>query len=861
MVERFRIYLRLILPGLAILAGCLFVACADDDEMISGVGSVSLTLDESDIIEEALEVSVNGYAMSVGSSTRAEEPTADAEEIMSDFEKQVDNIWVFQYGTDGNLLIKPRYYLASESETEGIWSVLLKPVASTIYVVTNVNSDTWVSSADKFGTATLLLASTLPEPYTIYDLSETATEGHIPMKGCVEGVTPGSEEIIVPVEHMYAKVKVRVIIDQLLVPYDPVINSVYAENCPWYCQIGTLYDETTNSQNDKYPTGSGSWVERSMMTSDGQGNEVGNNINDPNNEGLEEPYDYVIYIPENIQGEVSVEGTDADAKSNNLPSGGHPTSIVVDLKYTNSRGAESEKYYTVYPGGNSYNNFNIRRNQVYRVTMTLGFPDTESTPSANCIVAHPGKTVSFEPYYRVETGGGYNFLEYISPNSDEGSGAQIKSIRILWQTEDCIGDNSAGNLVYFEASDPQDLHDKIYVTAKAPGNAVIAAYDNEDYTQGNIIWSWHIWVTSEDPTNISNAITYYTYPWDESGIYGYGNSEGRARVPGYGMMSCNLGALASEPTATTGEGAVITYGMLYQWGRKDPFPALKGAATGSHGTSYTEYGAYNENTTEWLWDNDYNRITGMTDEADPTVLFHSVTATEILSNGYDVPFSIQNPTVFMCGTYLAAQHTQAYVAGNNTNDSYTTGRPNYPDELGGDWKVTHDERLWGADAVNADTKYLAVGTDRDGDIAHLYDDYGEKSIFDPCPYGWRVSPPDQWLGFTIDGLNPSSSNYTSNINYDGAAYGYGLYLYIQDWRSGLQSYFPTQGTRAPDGSGGRPIRCGNYHNATADAGEIMQRVNILHIHNGGDFNMFELGIVAYYVKSVAGPVRCVRDTK
>ncbi len=861
-VMKHKIYLNLILTGLAMIAGFMLVACTDD--LVTDSKSAYSLFDESDIMETQLGVSVNEFAVSTSEATRADEPNEEPSgdtEIMSDFEKTVDNIWVFQYGDDGNLVIKPRYYTAKESEIEGTWHVLLKPVESTIYVVTNVNSDTWASSENditaKFMTTELLLASTLPTPYTIYNLSDDATEGHIPMQGYVDEVTPvsGGDVIIVPVERMYAKVKVRVIIDKLLEPYEPSINSVYAQNCPWYCQIGTLYDKTVDSQDKVYPTTADDWVTRSMTT-DGKGN----NTDDPNNTPLEEegetPYEYVVYIPENIQGEVSVDEKDADAKVDNLPDDGHPTSIVVDIKYTDSKGAEAEASYTVYPGGNNYNNFNIRRNQVYRVTMLLGAPETQHTPSANCIVGHPGKTISFEPYYRVETGGGYDFSDYLDPTDESKT---IKGYKILWQTENCIGDNSDGSLVTFELDEADPVHSKFYVQVKAVGNAVIAAY-NDDKCEGDILWSWHIWVTKEDPTNISNAVTYYTYDWDESGIYGYGNTAGRARVPGYGMMSCNLGALSSEPASDAAADKVETYGLLYQWGRKDPFPALKTRAKdGVSGDFYD----YTEATTENLYDNENKRITGMTAGTDEDLLFHSVTGTTIKEKGYGVDFTIKNPTVFMCGTDLANQKTATYVGINTeTGSTLTNTVANYTFE--GDWMENHDEKLWGATPVAEATLTLQVATDSREDAIHLRNTYGTKSIYDPCPYGWRVSPPDQWLGFTKTGMNPSSYDEINTSDGSGSANNahYVMSLYIQDWKKGLESYFPVQGTRCPDGSYLRPNRCGNYHNATSDPSNTFQRVNILHVHNDySNFHIFEAKFVTYYNKATAGPIRCVRDTK
>lgn len=84
-------------------------------------------------------------------------------------------------------------------------------------------------------------------------------------------------------------------------------------------------------------------------------------------------------------------------------------------------------------------------------------------------------------------------------------------------------------------------------------------------------------------------------------------------------------------------------------------------------------------------------------------------------------------------------------------------------------------------------------------------------------------------------------------------------MYMQQWKEGPTSYFPMQGTRVGDGGGIRTSSCGNYHNATTDTDN---RVNILHIHKDHSlFHIFEYQFYFYYVKSVAGPVRCVRDSK
>jgi hypothetical protein len=82
-----------------------------------------------------------------------------------------------------------------------------------------------------------------------------------------------------------------------------------------------------------------------------------------------------------------------------------------------------------------------------------------------------------------------------------------------------------------------------FETDGTEGNAVIAAYSGENCT-GEIVWSWHIWCT-DAPQDIAVA-----------------NANGKI----YELMDRNLGALSENPS----DGAA-TFGLLYQWGRKDPF--------------------------------------------------------------------------------------------------------------------------------------------------------------------------------------------------------------------------------------------------------------------------------------------------
>ncbi len=487
-----------------------------------------------------------------------------------------------------------------------------------------------------------------------------------------------------------------------------------------------------------------------------------------------------------------------------------------------------EKYlYAAYPGGNSLNNFNIQRNQVYRMTLTITGEKGQNNPSSNCFVVKPNGFLSFEPYYRVETGGGYNFADYLSPHDEN---LKIASVGIIWQTKDCIGDNTNGTLVQL-GENTGDIHQKIYVRTQKKGNALIGAYNSK----GDVLWSWHIWVTDHEPDNLGRAVTYYTYDWDNNGIY-----PEKPRIQGYAVMSCNLGALAENQKGIgTGlhrypDEMTQAFGMLYQWGRKDPFPPLRNVVSEHHD--------YNDEHTDLHYDNSNQIEVHKTSGTDENKLFHSVIGSTLTGA---VRHAIANPTVFITGTNDV-----------NRNESYVQQKSNYFNN--GDWCPIgeSDNKLWGG--LEPASEGMKAYTINQTNNVHIYDNYGtEKSIFDPCPTGWRVASGELWFEFTNTGLNPGSM---SGINYDDKfSDGYGMNMYMQKWKDGPTSYFPTQGTRVGDGGGFRTNSCGNYHNATTDTDN---RVNILHIHkDAGLFHIFEYQFYFYYVKSVAGPIRCVRDSK
>lgn len=218
---------------------------------------------------------------------------------------------------------------------------------------------------------------------------------------------------------------------------------------------------------------------------------------------------------------------------------------------------------------------------------------------------------------------------------------------------------------------------------------------------GAILWSWHIW-----------------YP--EAEVAGLNSKTG------YEVMNMNLGAMHNTP------GDVGSYGLLYQWGRKDPFPAAP-TLTGTTAT----VGAP-------IYDGDNNEIK-ITNSS------QSSTADNNLA------FAIANPTVCL-SNYAQFSTSRDWLQADASNDA-----------------------LWGN----------PKGAERNETNDFL--NKGAKSFYDPCPVGWRVPPADVFRNFTASGGYAwvIDDFDIADISGDGAKsladYDYGWTFNLSDSAS---SYFP-----------------------------------------------------------------------
>ena len=643
----------------------LLVACAScTDDWPESRTSLASAVDDSKLVEARLSLGVTDMKTTLQTRSGIGDTPA---------ERMINDIWVFQFNEHGQLLITPRYYDIEDMDPETgdnqVDVLLRKDVAnSTVYVVANVGRDDWatVENAATFDDLQIL---TLPVPKIIVGEnalgikdadSGTQVTGDpvnlgIPMEGYTENVTFTEDGTVnVSLTRMYAKV----IITVGSIPETIELTDVNAMDIPYYCRVKTL--ETGDlTEAVKYPDDGYTWNSRAFKPGekDADGKYPGR---------------IVLYIPENLQG---CTNTNEHNPEDKIKNGDHSFGVQLTAYYVDiftGLHDGSKRTYNWYPGGNNYNDYNIRRNYIYNVELNI-YTDTynQDVPSSNCFVVKPGQLLTFLPYYRVETGGGYKFENYLNADGKDetkkinGSTEDMtQNVKIIWQTKDAIGDNSKGDLVWIDPAPADDLsetekyqqefHRKIYVRTQERGNALIAAYNSK----GDIVWSWHIWVTENEPGNVSSAILYTTYAWNGDGI----NTS--VRVPGYDIMPCNLGALRNEPDPLDADNTIKeTYGMLYQWGRKDPFPP---AISGNNSAEY------NDANTGAHYGNDNATLVKKSPKGyQDGFLFYSLPGNLISETGWPfketpVEYTIKNPTVFMCGTKDMQQGTDGYVS-NRSN--------------------------------------------------------------------------------------------------------------------------------------------------------------------------------------------------
>ena len=220
---------------------------------------------------------------------------------------------------------------------------------------------------------------------------------------------------------------------------------------------------------------------------------------------------------------------------------------------------------SAWAGGKAYTyNITVNKKEL-EISRNVQITDWESNATtADLTLKIPPETANC---YMIVPGNSLEIPVNVRGNGVEVAGTGISasispmSVGILWET--------SPELIFLSTMS-SDEEVTIIANSTTSGNAVIAAYSGENQT-GEILWSWHIWVTDYDP-DVDTPLNGATYPLS--------NDAGGSYV----FMDRNLGATTVTPKT------VSTLGLLYQWGRKDPFPGSSSTRDNTESTIYNASG-------------------------------------------------------------------------------------------------------------------------------------------------------------------------------------------------------------------------------------------------------------------------------
>ena len=418
-----------------------------------------------------------------------------------------------------------------------------------------------------------------------------------------------------------------------------------------------------------------------------------------------------------------------------------------------------------------------------------GLVDLSADGTANCYIAQTGGSYRFKA--DVKGNGkddGYTF--YIGYHGAEIEGATYADL--AWEsTFDADKTRSTRIISGSPVYSPEEKA-VYFSTGDHQGNAVICVRSGD----GEILWSWHIWV--------SDAMV--------------GTSQGN----GLEWMDRNLGALNNNPDD------ISNRGMLYQWGRKDPF--LPSPA------SYMEVPVhrYDEDYNLLETEEEYLAIQNAIEDAREVLnVSNTQTGDGFLKWNYlgvapvaleypgNIEYSVHNPTtILVCltyipiGEYVFDWYLQQDLPGSNGN------------------MMQSGSALWGEDVVN-----------------------NRKTIFDPCPPGYAVPPRGAFGDLPAD----YACIYLSR-EWEKNACGW-------TWKGGNGDYFPSTGNLDVSGLMGETSERMLYWTAeTFDSSGFGKAGTLFVAYNDIYYGIYPLmdeaeagSWYSYGARCYAAPVRCVKE--
>ena len=260
--------------------------------------------------------------------------------------------------------------------------------------------------------------------------------------------------------------------------------------------------------------------------------------------------------------------------------------------------------YTYYLGANLTDDFNLAPNRKYTYEFFLSGKGSDTDgrvddmkiavlPDANAYMLHPPKQDGQVRRYAFPVRRAAVFWNW-EPNPSRDitvgyyAGSSEEEYRLSehsrWTAEIIwndvfidgkrVSDDDLLETVEGVGFDPDHAGSQPYVTVKVSkgmyGNALVGirkVATAEDKSYGDILWSWHLWVTDYDPdVLVTRRDGTYIYPVPGGEVHRYAGTVWTTKYANAFAMDRNMGAV----TVVWGVADFYSHGAYYQEGRKDP---------------------------------------------------------------------------------------------------------------------------------------------------------------------------------------------------------------------------------------------------------------------------------------------------
>lgn len=330
---------------LAVLFLLLLSSCTKDKDTLPD------TPDGKGQCEATIRLDVGAFGMNGRAGTRAFVGGTDDE-------NRINNIWVFQYNVETGKLMHVAY--CDDFDSNDIKTDLdpnKNGEHSVVCIVANVGEfidaekkETWVpneqnDTIEDFQTYENFLTQVIPalatQPFISSNMGEEENNGKvIPMFGESKQMVIASKcYVSVPLVRMFARVSVHVDLADLI-----ELENITFQNIPSYCRVSSLVKDDDKTEPAQYPED----IEWTSYDA-GKVDEV------------------ILYFPENLQGTVAGMINKEETDNYKIPE--HALRVKLTVSY--EKDGENKTTYKVYPGLDMDSDFNIMRNNIYNVSITI----------------------------------------------------------------------------------------------------------------------------------------------------------------------------------------------------------------------------------------------------------------------------------------------------------------------------------------------------------------------------------------------------------------------------------------------------------------------------------------------------------